>query len=227
MKEEIREKLLSLKDDSYKSFTAPLLPTLDANTIIGVRTPKLRAYAKKVYMHGDYEDFLNDLPHKYYEENTLHVTLVAMLPYERFLAEIERFLPYLDNWGTCDGIRPKFAKQNLDVFASKIEEWLNSAAPYTVRFAILMLMTYYLDEAFDAKYLKLVSHVKSEHYYVNMMIAWYFATALAKKYDETVPYLEKYVLSSWVHNKTIQKAKESYRITPEQKEYLGKLKLPK
>ncbi|MBQ9114662.1 MAG: DNA alkylation repair protein [Clostridia bacterium] len=225
MKDEILQKLLSLADNPYKEFSAPLLPTIPRENIIGIRTPILRAYAKELKKKGGYESFLRELPHKYLEENHLHAFLIEALPYQEFAKEIELFLPYIDNWATCDSLRPKNLKNNYDSYLLLIKRWILSDKPYTIRFGIGMLMSYYLDERFDERFLYDVSAIKSDHYYVNMMIAWYFATALAKQYDSTLPYLQNKVLSKWVHNKTIQKAVESYRITNEQKRFLKTLKI--
>ena len=225
MKDEILQKLLSLADNPYKEFSAPLLPTIPRENIIGIRTPILRAYAKELKKKGGYESFLRELPHKYLEENHLHSFLIETLPYQEFAREIELFLPYIDNWATCDSLRPKNLKNNYDSYLLLIKRWLSSDKPYTIRFGIGMLMSYYLDERFNESFLYDVSTIKSDHYYVNMMIAWYFATALAKQYDSALPYLQNKVLSKWVHNKTIQKAVESYRITNEQKSFLKTLKI--
>ncbi|MBR3685225.1 MAG: DNA alkylation repair protein [Clostridia bacterium] len=225
MKDEILQKLLSLADNPYKEFSAPLLPTIPRENIIGIRTPILRAYAKELKKKGGYESFLRELPHKYLEENHLHAFLIEALPYQEFAREIELFLPHIDNWATCDSLRPKNLKNNYDSYLLLIKRWISSNKPYTIRFGIGMLMSYYLDERFDESFLYDVSAIKSDHYYVNMMIAWYFATALAKQYDSTLPYLQNKVLSKWVHNKTIQKAVESYRITNEQKLFLKTLKI--
>lgn len=214
-----------MADEKYKAFSAPLLPTVPKNRIIGVRTPLLRTYAKELLKNGGYEDFLRELPHFYLEENSLHAFIIEALPYQKYITEIERFLPYINNWATCDGLRPKHLKGNYDHYFSKITEWLGSDKPYTIRFAIGMLMSFYLDERFDENHLERLSKIVSEHYYVNMMLAWYFATALAKQYDATLPYLLERRLSAWVHNKTIQKAVESYRITGEQKSFLKTLKI--
>ena len=225
MKDEILQKLLSLADNPYKEFSAPLLPTIPRENIIGIRTPILRTYAKELKKKGGYESFLRELPHKYLEENHLHAFLIETLPYQEFAREIELFLPYIDNWATCDSLRPKNLKNNYDSYLLLIKRWILSDKPYTIRFGIGMLMSYYLDERFDERFLYDVSAIKSDHYYVNMMIAWYFATALAKQYDSALPYLQNKVLSKWVHNKTIQKAVESYRITNEQKCFLKTLKI--
>lgn len=225
MKDEILQKLLSLADNPYKEFSAPLLPTIPRDNIIGIRTPILRAYAKELKKKGGYESFLRELPHKYLEENHLHAFLIEALPYQEFAREIELFLPYIDNWATCDSLRPKNLKNNYDSYLLLIKRWILSDKPYTIRFGIGMLMSYYLDERFDESFLYDVSAIKSDHYYVIMMIAWYFATALAKQYESTLPYLQNKVLSKRVHNKTIQKAVESYRITNEQKRFLKTLKI--
>lgn len=225
MEDEILQKLLSLADSPYKEFSAPLLPTIPRENIIGIRTPILRAYAKELKKKGGYESFLRALPHKYLEENHLHAFLIESLPYHDFAREIELFLPYIDNWATCDSLRPKNLKNHYDSYLLLIKRWILSDEPYTIRFGIGMLMSYYLDARFDESFLLDISAIKSDHYYVNMMIAWFFATALAKQYDSTLPYLKNKVLSKWVHNKTIQKAVESYRITNEQKSFLKTLKI--
>ena len=225
MLESITCKLFSLADHSYKAFHASLMPTISADTIIGVRVPLLREYAKELYKSGEYGAFLHDLPHRYYEENNLHAFIISLMPYEDFLKEIDLFLPYINNWATCDCLKPKCIKGNEQDFVSKIYEWLSNEHEYTVRFGISMLLSYYLDEHFKEEYLERVSNVRSEKYYINMMIAWYFATALAKKYDTTLPYLLERKLPVWIHNKTIQKAVESYRITPNQKDFLKTLKI--
>ena len=201
------------------------MPTINADTIIGVRVPVLRKFAKELYKSGEYRDFLNALPHRYYEENNLHAFIISLMPYEDFIVEIERFLPYVDNWATSDGLKPRCIKGNNEDFVKRIYGWLSSDHEYTVRFGIGMLLSYYLDDAFKEEYLLKVSKIRSEKYYINMMIAWYFATALAKKYDATIPYLLEYKLPTWVHNKTIQKAIESYRISKEQKIFLKTLKI--
>ena len=221
----IRDNLISLSDKEYKAFHAPLMPTIDANTILGVRVPKLRAYAKELYKNGDFWAFLRDLPHEYYEENNLHSFIISLMPYPQFKEELGKFLPYVDNWATADGLRPKCIKGNEDDFINSIMKYLDSSEEYAVRIGIGMLLSYYLDDKFKIEYLERVSNIRSERYYVNMMIAWYFATALAKRYDETLPYLVENKLSVWVRNKTIQKAIESYRITEERKEFLRTLKI--
>lgn len=215
--------LLKMADAAYKEFMAPLVPTVDKSRIIGIRTPKLRAYAKEM-PHS--EEFMAVLPHKYFEENNLHAFLIEQIKdFDACITELNRFLPYVDNWATCDSMRPKCFKKKLEKLVIIIEKWLASSHIYTIRFGIQALMLYYLDDQFDERYLVKVAGIKSDEYYVNMMIAWYFATALAKQYDSAVKYLENGNLSKWVHNKTIQKARESYRITAERKQYLKTLKV--
>lgn len=225
MIESIQNKLFSLQDNGYKDFHASLMPTVPSDAILGVRVPILRKYAKELYKKGGYECFLDNLPHRYYEENNLHAFIISLMPYEQFIVEIKRFLPFIDNWATCDGLKPKCIKGNEQDFVNKIYEWLSSEREYTVRFGISMLLSYYLDEHFKEEYLERVSSIRSEKYYINMMIAWYFATALYKKYDATIPYLLERKLPIWIHNKTIQKAIESYRITPNQKIFLRALRI--
>ena len=222
----IEEHLLFIQDISYRDFHSKLMPTIEKDRIIGIRVPVLRAYAKEVTKNMDVEPFLTDLPHYYYEENNLHAFIIAMTKdFDTCLSQIEAFLPYIDNWATCDmGVPKAFAKQK-EKLLPHIERWLQSEHTYTIRFGINMLMRLFLNQDFKVEYAQKVAAVKSEEYYVNMMIAWYFATALAKQYDATIPFLEQPVLEPWTHNKTIQKACESYRITPEQKKYLRTLKV--
>lgn len=222
----IEEHLLSIQDISYRDFHSKLMPTIEKDRIIGIRVPVLRAYAKEVTKNMDVEPFLTDLPHYYYEENNLHAFIIAMTKdFDTCLSQIEAFLPYIDNWATCDmGVPKAFAKQK-EKLLPHIERWLQSEHTYTIRFGINMLMRLFLDDDFKVEYAEKVAEVKSEEYYVNMMIAWYLATALAKQYDAIIPFLEQQVLEPWTHNKTIQKACESYRITSEQKKYLRTLKV--
>ena len=222
----IEEHLLSIQDISYRDFHSKLMPTIEKDRIIGIRVPVLRAYAKEVTKDMDVEPFLTDLPHYYYEENNLHAFIIAMTKdFDTCLSQIEAFLPYIDNWATCDmGVPKAFAKQK-EKLLPHIERWLQSEHTYTIRFGINMLMRLFLDDDFKVEYAEKVAEVKSEEYYVNMMIAWYLATALAKQYDAINPFLEQQVLEPWTHNKTIQKACESYRITSEQKKYLRTLKV--
>lgn len=223
--QEITAKLFELQDLEYREFHSNLVPTKDPDAIIGVRVPHLRKLAKELIKEMDVTPFLKELPHQYNEENVLHAFIIeAIKDYDECLLELNQFLPYVDNWAVCDSLKPKVFKKHLDELVDEIQGWIESTQTYTIRFGIEMLMNFYLDEKFSAKYLDMVAGVKSEEYYVNMMIAWYFATALAKQYDATIKIIEAGVLDKWTHNKTIQKAIESYRITPEQKEYLRGLK---
>ena len=224
--EEIRQSLFDLQDIKYRDFQAKLIPGTDAETMIGVRTPELRKLAKQMLKREEIGEFLQDLPHRYFDENQLHAFIVSGIrEYGKCMEELERFLPYVDNWATCDQMSPVVFKKHKQELLSGIREWIRSEHTYTVRFGIGMLMQHFLDDEFDPAYPELVAGVRSEEYYVNMMIAWYFATALAKQYDAVLPYLEGRRLDPWVHNKTIQKAVESYRISDEQKEYLRSLKV--
>lgn len=211
------------QDFKYKDFNAGLSPTLDADCFIGVRTPILRDYAKKIYKEEPLvaAKFISCLPHKYFEENQLHAFIISLIKdYDEALKEVERFLPYIDNWATCDQLKPKPFLKNKEKLLSRIRVWIKSQHTYTCRFAIEMLMNHFLDEDFKPEFLELVASVKSDEYYINMMIAWYFATAMAKQYEATVPYIEQHKLSDWVHRKTISKCVDSYRISSEKKEYL-------
>lgn len=222
----ISEKLFALQDQEYQSFQSKLMPTVPPETIIGVRTPLLRKLANEFFGTPQAEEFLRILPHSYYEENNLHAFLVERLrEYDTALAETERFLPYVDNWATCDCFCPKiFAKHKAELLES-IWRWLASDRLYTVRYAIGMLMRYYLDENFRPEYLTWVAGVQSEEYYINMMRAWYFATALAKQPVNALPWLTERRLDVWTHNKTIQKAVESYRIPAEMKQQLRGMRI--
>ena len=224
---EIRSALFRLQDPEYRDFQGKLIPTVSADTIIGVRTPELRKLAGQLAKREDIEEFLRLLPHEYFDENQLHGFIVSeMKDFLRCMAEVNRFLPFVDNWATCDQMSPKVFKKHRPDLLSYIREWIASDRTYTVRFAIGMLMEHFLDEDFDIDCLQMVSKVRSEEYYINMMTAWYFATALAKQYDAALPFVEEKKLDEWTHNKAIQKAIESRRITPEQKAYLRSLKIP-
>ena len=219
---DIQKTLFSMQDTEYRDFHAKLMPNIDKSRIIGVRVPQIRALAKKI--KNDAGNFLETLPHKYYEENNLHAFLIAEIAdFDECIEKLNAFLPYVDNWATCDSMKPKCFKRNREKLLPEIEKWLKSKHEYTVRFGILMLMTHFLDEDFDEKYLERVSKIKSDKYYINMMIAWYFQTALSKKWENAIKYFENHALSDWVHKKAIQKARESYRMTAEQKEYLKNL----
>ncbi len=214
-----------MRDVQYKEFTAKLIPTLDSDRIIGIRTPILRKLAKEISGSELAEQFLSELPHRYYEQNNLHAFLIEReTDFDRALALTEHFLPYIDNWATCDSFSPIAFKNNTDRLYPVIVRWLGSGDTYTVRYAIGMLMKHYLDKDFKSEIPALIFKANRDEYYIKMMIAWYFATALAKRYDEFIGFFEKGLPDDWVHNKAIQKAVESYRITPVQKEYLKTLK---
>ena len=222
---EIREKIFSMADENYKDFQAKLMPTVDRNKVIGVRTPALRFFAKELYKAGRYDAFLSDLPHKYYEEDNLHALLIDKIKdFDECVSAIEKLLPYIDNWATCDMLRPRALKKEPERLLEYIYKWLSSDKVYTVRYGIGCLCSFYLDDNFSPRHLAVVAKIKSEEYYINMMMAWYFATALAKQYDYAVLYLQERKLPEWVHRKTIQKAVESYRINVETKAYLRTLK---
>ena len=225
-REKIQAELFELQDEKYRDFHSKLIPDMEKENIIGIRTPVLRKYAKQFAKTEDAAAFLQDIPHTYYEENNLHMMLITSIKeYDKCLKEIEKFLPYIDNWAICDGLSPKVFKNHKPELLEKIKQWIPSEHTYICRFGIEMLMRWFLDEDFKPEYLKMPASVRSDEYYVNMMIAWFFATALAKQWDATIPYLQDPVLEPWTHNKTIQKARESLRITPEQKEYLKTLKV--
>lgn len=225
-KDAIVAKLFKLRDDKYAAMQAKIIPTLEKDRIIGVRTPALRTFAKKLQSDEDVEAFLKSLPHQYFDENQLHAFVISLeKDFDKCLAEVEAFLPFVDNWATCDQLSPKVFKKDSERLLSYIRKWITSDRVYTVRFAIGMLMKYFLDEKFHVKHADMVVSIKSKEYYINMMIAWYFATALAKQYDRILPYLEEKRLDDWTHNKVIQKSVESCRLTSEQKEYLKTLKV--
>lgn len=220
----IKEKLFKLQDKKYQELQSKIIPNIDSSTIIGVRTPEIKKLAKEV-VKGDYKPFLEELPHKYYDENQLHAFIISEIKdYDECIKYINKFLPYINNWATCDTLIPKVFKKNPDKLIIEVKKWIKSKEDYTIRYGIGTLMRFYLNDEFKEDYLELVSKIKSNEYYVNMMIAWYYATALAKQYDSTIKYIESNKLDTWVHNKTIQKAIESYRITDKQKDYLRKYK---
>ena len=224
----ITDGLFALKDENYRRFHAKLIPDIPIDNIIGVRTPVLRKYAKEVAKLPEANIFLESLPHSYYEENNLHGALLSLL-YPKdiiaFMEQLERFLPYVDNWATCDMLSPKIFKKHLPYVYERVQKWLQSDAVYTIRFGIVTLLGFYLDNAFEPEMLQLVANVRSEEYYVNMAVAWYFSMALVKQYDATLPYIQNRVLEPWTHNKSIQKATESRRIPQETKAYLRGLKI--
>ena len=219
------DRLIEEKDDAYKKFQARLVPNIPSETILGVRTPQMRKIAKEVF-ESEYRDtFLTDLPHKYYEENLIHFFVVVLIKdFDDCVKAVEVFLPYIDCWPVSDQASPKSFKRNHQKLLPYIKKWISSQHTYTARFGIRMLMNEYLGEDFEEEYLALVARIKGEDYYLKMMIAWFFATALAKRYDESVKYIETRRLDEWVHQKAIQKALESYRVTDEHKEYLKTLR---
>ena len=221
---DIQKRLFAMQDKGYRSFNSKLIPNVDKETVIGVRIPMLRKYAKEIYNTDVARKFLSALPHKYFEENNLHAFLIEQTDdFGTCVKALNAFLPYVDNWATCDSMRPKCFRRNKDLLLEQIDKWLDATHPYTVRFGIEQLMLYCLDEDFDEKYMERISRIKSDDYYVNMMSAWYFATALSVRFDTALAYLTGEKLTPFVHNKTIRKAVESYRITREQKEILRSL----
>lgn len=222
----IQEKLFQLQDLGYRDFHSKLMPTVCKDRIIGVRVPVLRKFAKELNKSELKAEFLNTLPHKYYEEDNLHAFLIEQnKDFDECISALDNFLLFVDNWATCDMMTPKVLGKNLPLLYEKIEEWSKSEHIYTVRFAVVTLMKFFMDERLDKKHLNLLLRIKSEEYYINMAIAWYLATALSSRWDLVIPYIEKQKFNKWVHNKAIQKAIESYRITKEQKEYLKTLKI--
>lgn len=221
----IRDRLFEMQDLKYRDFHSKLMPTVSKELVIGVRTPDLRRFAKEISNTSYSESFMDILPHKFYEENNLHAFLIELSDdFDLCIERLNRFLPYVDNWATCDMMRPKIFRKHLSELFSQIKIWIKSDDTYTVRFAIEMLMCYYLDENFSTDYSDMVAEIRSDEYYIRMMQAWYFATALSKHYDEIIQYLECHRLDTDTHNKTIRKAIESYRIPDNCKEYLKTLK---
>ncbi len=215
---QIIERLTALRDPAYAEFQKKLIPTVSPESFVGVRTPELRKLAKELAQTGEAEAFINELPHRFFDENQLHAFILSEdRDFERCLSRVSAFLPYVDNWATCDQMSPKVFKKHRAELLPVIERWLHGGHAYTVRFAIGMLMEHFLDGDFDPRYLAWVSAVRSGEYYVNMMAAWYFATALAKQYDAAFPYIRDRRLPAWTHNKAIQKAAESFRVPPEHK----------
>ena len=222
----ITKLLFELRDEEYAKFQAKLTPSVNPKLFIGVRVPEVRKLAKLLKDDVSAKKFLKELPHKYYDENMLHGLLISEIKdYDTAIYETNRFLPYVDNWAVCDIMSPKVFKKHKTELINIIKKWIKSKETYTIRFGIEMLMSHYLDEDFKIEYLDIVSKIRSKEYYVNMMIAWFFATALAKQWESAISYIENDSLDKWVHNKTIQKAIESYRITDKQKEYLKTLKI--
>ena len=223
---EIREKLFELSEESYGDFVAKITPNIPRKKFLGIRTPILKKFAKELNKSEDVDEFLAELPHEYFDENQLHAFIISLeKDFDEAMRKTEAFLPYIDNWATCDQLSPKVFAKHLKEVEEAAYRWMDDEKPYTIRFGIGMLMRYFLDDEFDEKYLERVSKIRSEEYYVNMMIAWYFATALAQQYDKTIPFIEGKKLDEWTHNKAIQKAVESYRVSDEQKTYLKTLKI--
>ncbi len=223
---QVRNRLFDLQDKQYRDFHSALMPTVDKEKIIGVRVPLLRKLSKELMKDGTGLEFIKILPHRYYEEDNIHAFIVEQIKdFKTCLYETEKFLPYIDNWATCDMFSPKVFAEHTDIIFNKSLEWISSDKTYTIRYGVGMLMRYFLEENFNEDILKIVSDIKSDEYYVNMMISWFFATALAKQYNSAVKYTENQVLSPWIHNKTIQKALESNRISKEVKIYLKTKKL--
>ena len=226
--DKILQRLFALQDTEYQVFQCKLIPTVVPERIIGVRTPALRQYAKELTKRGEAEAFLAALPHRYFDENQLHAFLLSLgKDYAATLAGVEAFLPHVDNWATCDQLSPNVFRKHRAALLEPIARWLASGETYTVRFGVGMLMQHYLDEDFDCAYPARVAELRSGEYYVNMMRAWYFATALTKQWNAALPYLEGRRLDDWTHNKAIQKALESYRVPDERKKYLRSLKIVK
>ena len=221
----VYEELCKYKDDKYRDFQSNLVPNISKDVILGVRTPEMRKIAKETFNTDEGKKFFKKLPHKYYEENLVHFFMIAMIKdFDECIKETERFLPYIDCWPVCDQSSPKAFKKKHDELLPLIKKWIDSDHVYTSRFGMRMLMNEFLGDDFKPEYLKWVASKKGEDYYLKMMIAWYFATALAKQYDTTIPFFEKHVLDDWCHKKAIQKAVESFRVTDEHKEYLKSLR---
>ena len=222
---EIQKRLFELQDIKYRDFQAKLIPTVRAERIIGVRTPELKKYAKELSGTAEADEFLKSLPHEYFDEAQLHAFIISGIKdFLKCVEEVQSFLPYIDNWATCDQLSPKVFKKHLQELLPFIDGWLGSDRTYTVRFGIGMLMQHFLDDDFDIRYPERIAEIRSEEYYINMMTAWYFATALTKQYDAVLPFIEEGRLDTWTHNKAIQKAAESFRVPEERKAYLKTLR---
>ncbi len=222
----IQNKLFELSDAEYKAFHCKLMPTVSPQKVIGVRTPALRRLACEIYRQGNYDSFLKDLPHEYYEENNLHAFLIEKIKdYDLCIAALCEFLPYVDNWATCDCMSPKLFSENTDRLYEQIKAWIKSEHTYTVRYGVKTLMSLYSKEKFQSEHIELIADIRSEEYYVKMAVAWYFATLLAFHYDEALGVLQNKRLNKWTHNKTVQKAMESYRVSEEHKKELKKLRI--
>ena len=225
-KTDLHKRLYNLQDLKYRDMQIKIIPAIDSKSVIGVRTPEIKSIAREMLKSGEYKDFLKELPHKYFDENQLHAFIISGIKnLDECMAELEKFLPFVDNWATRDQMSPKIFKKHKEVLPAHIKEWIRSDKTYTVRFGVGMLMEHFLGDDYDPAYPEMVAGLRSEEYYVNMMIAWYFATALAKQYESVLPYIEEKRLDDWTHNKAIQKSVESSRITEEQKMYLKTLKV--
>ena len=228
LEEQVRQDLFEMRDAKYQEFQSSLMPTMDGKKVIGVRIPQIRAYVRELRKRKDWRDYLKILPHEYYEENNVHAFLIAsMRDYDECIEALDAFLPYVDNWSTCDAMSPKIFKNHLPELLEPVKRWMASGKTYTVRFGIEMLMKFYLGDAFVPEYLEWVGNlqVNPDDYYLNLIVAWYFSAALAKQWDAAIPWIEQKRLPVWVHNKTIQKSNESYRITAEQKKYIKQFKI--
>ena len=223
---EIVSELFRLRDADYAQLQRKTIPTVEGDRFIGVRTPELRALAKRLYGNAETEAFLDELPHAYFDENQLHAFIISLeKDFGRCMARVETFLPYIDNWATCDQMSPKAFRKEPEQLLAHIHEWIHSGRTYTVRFAVGMLMQHFLGDSFRTEYADTVARIRSDEYYINTMRAWYFATALARQYTAVLPFLEERRLDDWTHNKAIQKSVESFRITAEQKAYLRTLRV--
>ena len=221
----VYERLKKYQNKDYQEFQSKLVPNIDKNTILGVRTPDMRGIAKEIFGTEEAKEFIKELPHKYYEENLVHFFLIAKIKnFDECVEEVEKFLPFIDCWPVCDQATPNVFKKNHDKLLPLVKKWINSNHVYTARFGIRMLMNEYLNDDFKEEYLELVASKKGDDYYLKMMVAWYFATALAKQYDATIKYIESKKLDAWIHNKTIQKATDSFRVSDEHKDYLKTLR---
>ena len=221
----IREELFKLQDLKYRDFSSKLIPNVDVETMIGVRSPEMKKLAKRIYKADSWKDFLEELPHKYYDEYILHVHIINLMKdYEEAMYYIEELLPYMDNWAVCDSLGPKVLKKHPEEVYEKILKWIKDEKTYTIRFGIVTLMSNYLDDYYRPEHLDLISDIKSEEYYINMAIAWYFSYALIKQYDDALKIIKSGKMEKFVHNKSIQKAVESRRVDKETKEYLKTLR---
>jgi 3-methyladenine DNA glycosylase AlkD len=226
----IQKILFEYRDEKYGDFSAKLVPTLPRGAFIGVRSPCYKKIIGQIHElpPDEVQDFLQELPHTYHEENCLHIALINKIKnYDECLSELKRFLPYINSWAVSDGLNPPALKKNKEKILPELEQWIRTEAPYTKRVGMLLLMKYFLDGDFKPEYLELPAQIRSEEYYVNMMTAWLFAEALVKQWDATLPFIQNKRLDSWTHNKAIQKACESFRISPEKKEMLKSLRIKK